>query len=128
MGQNSSKGKEQVVSDLERRLVAAVIARQKTGDGKVPPSFDAIALKFPTIRRAFRQLRNVFDKFDADRTNTIDLQEMKVSKHNSSFDWIHMVSLFVFIAGNEGMSVSDSEIQANKCKSEGFYQQMDAQE
>jgi hypothetical protein len=101
MGQNPSKGKEQAVSDLERRLVAAVIARQKTGDGKVPPSFDAIALKFPTIRRAFRQLRNVFDKFDADRTNTIDLQEMKVSKHNSCFDWIHVDSLCVFIAGSE---------------------------
>eukprot|EP00243_Klebsormidium_subtile_P003072 TRINITY_DN16218_c0_g1_i1.p1 TRINITY_DN16218_c0_g1~~TRINITY_DN16218_c0_g1_i1.p1 ORF type:complete len:219 (-),score=40.62 TRINITY_DN16218_c0_g1_i1:381-1037(-) len=77
MGQKSSKGREEVVSDLEKRMVAAVIARHKDPNRKVPPSFDAVALKFPVINKAFSEVREVFNKFDVDKSKTIDLEEMK---------------------------------------------------
>lgn len=78
MGQKSSKRRQEVVSELEKRMVAAVVARHKDPNRKVPPSFDAVALKFPVINKAFREVREVFNKFDVDKSKTIDLDEMKV--------------------------------------------------
>eukprot|EP00270_Netrium_digitus_P004896 TRINITY_DN1630_c0_g1_i5.p2 TRINITY_DN1630_c0_g1~~TRINITY_DN1630_c0_g1_i5.p2 ORF type:complete len:222 (-),score=64.76 TRINITY_DN1630_c0_g1_i5:845-1510(-) len=63
---------------IDKKLQSAL--KQRTEERKKHgkhPSFDGILLKFPKIDQAFLQIRKVFDKFDEDHSNTIDLEELR---------------------------------------------------
>lgn len=71
-----ARGKLPKLSRLDEEVLQALAKRAEDGR-QLPSSFDTFVIKFPTIAKQLRRVRQAFNKYDRDNSHTIDIKELE---------------------------------------------------